>query len=188
MRECCPLHQFDKKNNLQAQGIFDDTESTWLITKKIIEDDNSITKDKVVEVFQKYHSLSFRSNYNKVISIDPFEIFDCNQLEALQLEILQFMTIKEIVIETLPTSNVRIGFHKNYSTYHLLNWINWHEQGHSIPPIVLGSDDTGIFATNIYNEFANIYCTLINDHNLSQSEAIKIIRYIDNNSKIYKFR
>ena len=188
MRECCPLHQFDERNNLQAQGIFDDAEHNWFITKKIIEGDNSVTNDKIIELYQKYHSLSLRENYDKVISIDPLDIFDCNQLEILQLEILKFMTKQEIVIETLPTSNVRIGFHKNYSTYHLSNWINWHEQGYSIPPIVLGSDDTGIFATNIYNEFANIYCTLINDHKLSQSKAINIIRYIDNNSKIYKFK
>ncbi|GEN77510.1 hypothetical protein CHA01nite_32500 [Chryseobacterium hagamense] len=188
MRECCPLHCFNEKNYLQAQGIFDDIENNWFLNRKIIKGYNSITNDKIIELYQKYHNMSIRKNYDKVISIDPFEMFDYNQLEILQLEILKFMTIHEIVIETLPTSNVRIGFHKNYSTYHLLNWINWNEQGYSIPPIVLGSDDTGIFATNIYNEFANLYCSLINDHKLSQSKAMKFIKKIDENSKIYKFK
>ena len=97
------------------------------------------------------------------------------------------MTKKEIVIETLPTSNVRIGFHKDFSTYHLFNWTKWRAEGKSIPPIVVGSDDTGIFATNIYNEYANIYCMLLNTHHMPHSQIMDIIKRLDEDSHIYKF-
>lgn len=67
---------------------------------------------------------------------------------------------KEIVIESLPTSDIRRGHHHGFATYHLWNWMKWEDEGESIRTIVLGTDDTGIFATNTYNEYANIYCFL----------------------------
>ena len=90
-------------------------------------------------------------------------------------------------IETLPTSNVRIGHHHTFDTYHLWNWIKWEKDGHSIPSIVVGSDDTGIFATNIYNEYANIYCKLVHIHGMSRSQAMDVIYKLDRNAQIYKF-
>lgn len=71
--------------------------------------------------------------------------------------------------------------------YHLWNWIKWEKDGHSIPPIVVGSDDTGIFATNIYNEYANIYCKLVHIHGMSRSQAMDVIYKLDRNAQIYKF-
>lgn len=77
-------------------------------------------------------------------------------MAMMQLLVLEETHDKEIVIETLPTSNVMIGHHHSYSSYHLYNWYRWGKIEHKpIPPIVLGSDDAGIFATNIFNEYCN---------------------------------
>lgn len=100
---------------------------------------------------------------------------------------LELLHTKEIIIETLPTSNVRIGFHKTITTYHLWNWLTWEREGCAIPPIVLGTDDAGIFATNIYNEYANVYCHLVHSQKWSHTDALKIIEQIDNSAKIYRF-
>ncbi|MDQ0064247.1 hypothetical protein [Chryseobacterium lathyri] len=97
------------------------------------------------------------------------------------------MATNEIIIESLPTSNIRIGFHKDFSTYHLKNWIKWNMKGHKIPPIVLGSDDTGIFATNIYNEYANVFCALMTEEFLGLDEGMDVLKNINKNSLLYKF-
>ncbi|PZU17552.1 MAG: hypothetical protein DI622_10650, partial [Chryseobacterium sp.] len=188
MRECCPLHLFESHiNNLKIQGVFDDNEFLWAEKKGFVENLQKKKDSKVYEVYEKYHDLNIRKNYNKNISITPFGIIKPKQLKILQIELLNIMATNEIIIETLPTSNVRIGFHKNFSTYHLKNWIQWKMQGYKIPPIVLGSDDTGIFATNIYNEYANVFSVLTNEEFVGLSEGMDILRHINNNSVIYKF-
>jgi len=140
-----------------------------------------------VEILEKYHNKVHRESYEKIIDIDCLELLDKEAITTLQQDILKHMHKKEIVIETLPTSNVRIGQHHNFDTYHLWNWIKWEKEGKSIPPIVLGTDDAGIFATNIYNEYANIYCHLTNQCKLNRVDAIALIEKFDNNSRVYRF-
>lgn len=140
-----------------------------------------------VALYLNYHRKYFRERYEKIINIDIESIFSLEEITLLQLVLLEWLHEKEIVIETLPTSNVRIGHHASFDTYHLWNWIRWEEEGHRIPPIVVGTDDAGIFATNIYNEFANIYCLLTHCHNLSHSKAMTVIAQLEKNASIYKF-
>lgn len=188
MRECCPLHLFENDlNNLKIQGVFDDEELLWAEKKGFVENLSDRRENKVYEVYEKYHSFDVRQKYDKSISIKPFGIIKPKQLELLQIELLNIMTANEIIIETLPTSNVRIGFHKDFSTYHLKNWIQWKMKGYKIPPIVLGSDDTGIFATNIYNEYANVFSALTSEEFIGLSEGMDVLKNINNNSIMYKF-
>lgn len=110
------------------------------------------------KLFLSYHTNFVAKKYDEIIVIKTEDVFDRHQLTKLQLLILKFLHDREIVIETLPTSNVAIGHHHGFETYHLYNWYKWRKEGHAIPPIVVGTDDAGIFATNIYNEYCNIYC------------------------------
>lgn len=139
------------------------------------------------KLLMMYHQKSYREAYDKIIKIDIEDIFSLKEIELLQLSVLRILHQKEIVIETLPTSNVRIGHHNSFASYHLWNWIKWENEGNDIPPIVVGTDDTGIFATNIYNEFANIYCFLTKHHNISHSKAMEIIKRLEQNARVYKF-
>jgi hypothetical protein len=82
---------------------------------------------------------------------------------------------------------VRIGPHLDHDTYHLWNWIKWEKEGHPIPPIVVGVDDAGIFATNIYNEYANIYCHLTCQCKMTHNEAMNLIERLDKNGQRYRF-
>ena len=189
MRQCCPSHALElDRENIISKKIYNEAEWCFMIDKGFVNSRKDIADNRVWEVFNAYHNSRHRANFDEIIAIDPFEILKINDIEELQLALLNEMTKKEIVIETLPTSNVRIGFHKNFSTYHLVNWIRWHEEGRSIPPIVVGSDDTGIFATNIYNEYANIYCMLLNTHNMPHSKVMSIIKRLDEDSRIYRFK
>ena len=52
---------------------------------------------------------------------------------------------------------------------------------------MLGTDDVGIFATNIYNEYCNLYCQLLYKKQWNSNEIMDVIRELDYNAKIYRF-
>ncbi|QBQ42872.1 hypothetical protein E2P86_17700 [Sphingobacterium psychroaquaticum] len=178
LRAACPLHMEDEAYFLH--GNFSSEEHTF--SKNLNKKYRQAEK-----IFKMYHTIDVKNNRDVVLDINPVEFFSAPDLELIQKTLLRYMTKQEIVIETLPTSNVRIGIHKDFSTYHLYNWIKWEKEGFSIPPIVIGTDDAGIFATNIYNEYASVYLMLIQHHNFSHSEAIEIITKINDNSRVYRF-
>lgn len=64
-----------------------------------------------------------KNKYDEIIEFATCEFFNAEELSELQLMVLQEMYDKEIVIETLPTSNVMIGHHRSYSSYHIYNWL-----------------------------------------------------------------
>lgn len=144
-------------------------------------------KKEAIELLERYHCSDNKTKYDEIIEVEIEEIFDLSELELLQKCMLKYLHDKEIVIETLPTSNIRIGMHRNYTTYHLWNWMKWRKEGNSIPPIVIGTDDAGIFATNIYNEFANIYCHLTCERDMGHVETMQFLEELDKNGQIYKF-
>lgn len=135
-----------------------------------------------------YHSEEGRERGKKICIVDAYEIFGEKELVCFQKLILKVMHQKQIVIETLPTSNVIIGHHHGFSTYHLYNWYRWGKEGIMVPSIVVGTDDAGIFATNIYNEYCHIYCMLVFDKGLSPYEAMEYIERLVHNAKVYVFR
>ena len=140
------------------------------------------------EIISLYNRKEIYKKYNDPIEIECFGIFDSTELRLLQKSMLAFMHKREIVNEALPTSNLRIGYHRDLRSYQLFNWYKWKLDGNSIPPIVLGTDDPGIFQTNIYNEYAMIYCYLVYKKGLTRSDVIKFMQEIHDNSRIYAFR
>lgn len=184
MRRYCPILLFaEKRDFAKILTVYDDDE--WADIQNSILD---YTSDERVEILRKYHDKKYRKKYEKIIEVNVNEIFTCEELTTLQKLTLEELHRREIVIETLPTSNVRIGHNANFTTYHLWNWLEWEKQGASIPPIVVGTDDPGIFATNIYNEYTNIYCYLVYTRKVSHNEAMSVIERLDKNARIYRFK
>ena len=140
-----------------------------------------------IKALRRYHQKEYVEKYKKEIKVKIFEILDEKALREVQLAVLKIMHHKEIAIETLPTSNIFIGYHNSFNTYHLVNWIRWEKEGKPIPPIVLGTDDAGIFATNIYNEYCHIYTLLVYEYDFCINEAFEIIRKINRNANFYTF-
>ncbi len=150
-----------------------------------LEDKHSeYTSDEVSELLWKYHNE--RDAQSEIILVNPLELFSIEALSELQLLLLRYMCERELVIETLPTSNVRIGRYNTFDVYHLKRWLLWRREGKAIPSIVLGTDDPGIFATSIYNEYANVYCSLVNAGE-SPTDAMDLIRRMEQNAHIYNF-
>ena len=75
----------------------------------------------------------------------------------MQDYVLRLVNERGVALETLPTSNLRISFYNEMAEHHLFRWLGL--RGPTItnrPTVCVGSDDPGIFATNLKNEYAAI--------------------------------
>lgn len=180
MRKYCPLLVLSDSHLTARQHSTYDLDEWNDIQNEMIHSD-------IKKVIGLYHEKATRNNSNEVIRIKVDDILDATDLENLQKCILKDLKERRIVIETLPTSNVRIGYYRNYKSYHFYNWIKWQDQKKEIPKIVVGTDDTGIFATNILNEYANIWEYLIRSKGVDESKVESIVKELNQNSKLYRF-
>ncbi len=142
------------------------------------------------KIMRMYHTSHYRHYYhNPKEAITINELFEPVNLRELQKIMLDDIVSKEIVIEVLPTSNVRISFYKKYKEHHIWRFLDLkNEIDEKNPIIVIGTDDTGIFATNIYNEYLHLYHCMIQDFHLNHTDAMNVIETLEKNSKKYKFR
>jgi hypothetical protein len=185
MRELCPVHALSNdRSEVSQRAIYSLAEWDLVTESGLIRNRNGMDQDPAWRLYQRYHDNAFRQSYDDVISVRPFGVFEPKQIEILQLALLDRMSRAKIVIETLPTSNVRIGFHRNFNSYHLLRWTDWRRNQKEIPPIVVGTDDTGIFATNIYNEYSNIYCCMKHEN---REDTETVIAQLNRDSERYRF-
>ena len=130
--------------------------------------------DSEIELFRLYHSYHCYEEYNREIEIET-DFFDKKILKEFQEIILKELNSKQIAIETMPTSNLRISFYESYKDHHIFRWL---EKVKNKPDLVICSDDPGIFATNLRNEYLHVK-RFIKDRN----QLVEIAK----NSKRYKF-
>lgn len=118
----------------------------------------------------------------------PSDYFSMSELLLIQQLALRKLVEKAIVLETLPTSNLRIGQYSEMGQHHSLRWMGVdRKEGDIVPLLVLGSDDPGVFATNIKAEFYHLYAALRSRGLNSQQALEKLIR-IDESGSRYAFR
>lgn len=147
---------------------------------------------KLYDIMRKYHASTIcpdfkqcRVNYDKKIMVHVGEILSIEQMKEIQCIVLGYIAAKGLVIETLPSSNLRIGYYKTMDEYHLTRWVA-EDEGVLMPPVVIGTDDPGIFMTNIYNEYARVFCHF-HEKNISVVDGMDKIKRIHETSKIYHF-
>lgn len=125
---------------------------------------------------------------DRIITVESFQFFDEEELRILQKELLFFLSEKGIVIEACPTSNICIGYDHSLQSYHLRTWLRWkYIQYLPIPDIVIGSDEIGVFPTNISNEYACVYEMIMMDDEL-KGHAKRILDDLARNSMKYAFK
>ena len=141
---------------------------------------------------RKYHASTIcpdykqcRVNYDKKIKVHVGELLSIEQMKEIQCILLGYITARGLVIETLPSSNLRIGYYKTMDEYHLTRWVV-EGDGALMPPVVIGTDDPGIFMTNIYNEYARVFCHF-QEKSISVVDGMDKIKRIHETSKIYHF-
>ncbi len=120
---------------------------------------------------------------------------DLSRLSAdILIQLQQYVQKKivdsHVVVETLPTSNVRISHYKSINEHHVFRWLGVDTrklEGDSNMLITLGSDDPGIFATDMRNEFYHIFGVLRSEFNYSPHDALSCVARLNDNGRIYRF-
>lgn len=128
--------------------------------------------------------------YNERIEI-PLSTFSYNELLEAQQYTQKLVAHSHLVLETLPTSNVRISHYKSIKEHHVFRWLRVPSRSISgdYPMLVtLGSDDPGIFATDMRNEFYHIFGVLVEHFEYSVDEALKLASVLNENGRVYHFR
>lgn len=152
-------------NNISS-GSFDEGE---------YRDTPRVKSENVRKLVKNYHDSLYIKRYNHISRIDT-TIISVENIEFLQKKLINQLNKDEIVRETLPTSNLRIGIYKKYEEHHLIEWL---KNLGSLNLIVVGSDDTGIFSTNTKNEYLHIY------ESMRLKEAIPFLK---NNANTHLFK
>lgn len=122
------------------------------------------------------------------ISVDSHYL-NVETLIQLQQIVLARIAQNRIVIETLPTSNVRISQYQHPREHHALRWMKiegFDKLDDPTIPISLGSDDPGIFANDIVSDFYHLYAVLM-EMGLSDSEAMQKLSTVNERGKLYRF-
>lgn len=107
----------------------------------------------------------------------------------LQQALMKCVADRRVVIETLPSSNVRISQYERFEEHHALRWmgIPGHVQDGDTPIMVsLGSDDPGIFAGNLKGEFYQLYAVL-RQQGLSDADALRHVSIVNERGRQYRF-
>lgn len=129
-----------------------------------------------------------RERRKKIVAIDIN--FSAKQMLSLQQCVQKIVSERKIIIESLLTSNVRISHYSSLNEHHIFRWLhlkNCKIDGDSKMRIILGSDDPGIFATDLRGEFYHLFCALKCKFGYSDEKALSIIKKLNENSQVYHF-
>jgi hypothetical protein len=136
----------------------------------------------------------FRLRHERPVTSEPLTEIETawikpDEITALQNRELQAMQDAGVTLETLPTSNLRISVYTQFAEHHLFRWLGLTEDKLDFRPTVcVGSDDTGIFATNLFNEYASILLALVGVHGLPRDEVAARIAALNANGFMNRFR
>jgi|GEM_PF-281331 len=150
--------------------------------------DSKKQNTKAFKLFHRYHDSDVIMKCKELIEINlSGRLFPPALYLELQKKVIEYMNKKTIAIESMPTSNLRISFYDSYSEHHIFRWLNVDSSALPKPIICLGSDDPGIFAVNIRNEFSHVFTELLKKDK-TRKEAMDIIKEIADNNRIFSFK
>lgn len=107
----------------------------------------------------------------------------------LQQALMARVADRRVVIETLPSSNVRISQYERFEEHHVMRWMGvpgFIKPGDVPIMVSLGSDDPGIFAGNLKGEFYQLYAVL-RKHGLLDTEALRHVAAVNERGRQYRF-
>ncbi|WP_165824786.1 hypothetical protein [Pseudomonas sp. B1(2018)] len=128
------------------------------------------------------------SRSEELISIDA-DYLDKNTLLLLQQNVMQLLVQRNVVVETLPTSNVRISQYETYSEHHSLRWMKapgFAVEGDPDIMISLGSDDPGVFANDLNGDFYQLYAVL-QKAGILDTQALQLLSSVNERGRQYRF-
>ena len=115
--------------------------------------------------------------------------FDSSTYLLIQQALMSEVAERGVVIETLPSSNVRISQYLNFSEHHALRWMRVPGCMQECDPEImtsLGSDDPGIFAGDLNGEFYQLFAALRN-RGLTDKTALAYLAPVNERGRQYGF-
>jgi adenosine deaminase len=115
--------------------------------------------------------------------------FENNTFLRIQQAVMRLVRDRGVVIETLPSSNVRISQYHNFTEHHALRWMRvpgYLQDGDPEIMVSLGSDDPGIFAGDLNSEFYQLYAAL-RSLGLGDMTALKYLAPLNERGRQYRF-
>lgn len=162
----------------------------WQEEAKHVENIIHKTHEKVLKLYARWlTNKDLRTRSNEIISVERDYLPNEASVE-LQDMLLQKLSTKKIIIESLPTSNVRISQYKEMKEHHIFRWMGLdmrHENSGIKALVSLGSDDPGIFANDLVTDFYHLYQVLREQYKLSDHDAIKELATVNERGRIYRF-
>lgn len=142
-----------------------------------------------LQLFYRWDTDSFvQEKLDGRIEIDT-DFLSSRYLLQLQQHMQRFVKERGIVIESLPISNYRISPYKRLKYLHTLRWMQVEGckvDGDTEMDICLGSDDPGIFASDIKAEYYHLFC-MMKEYGLSDEEAVSKLAKANETGRIYSF-
>ncbi len=106
----------------------------------------------------------------------------------IQQQLMQLVVKRRVLIETLPSSNVRISQYSDFRQHHALRWMGvpgFKQEGDPPIMVALGSDDPGIFAGDLKGEFYQLYAVL--QAHCHDKEALRYLAPLNERGREYRF-
>jgi hypothetical protein len=139
------------------------------------------------DLFKRRHALSDVGR-RQWVEVDA-ELLSDAAYAAIQDGVLADVNRRGVALEALPTSNLRISYYHRLGEHHLFRWLSLRGPGLvNRPTVVIGSDDPGIFATNLMNEFAAVGAALRSEFDMPADEAARILDGLNDAARTRRFR
>jgi adenosine deaminase len=123
-----------------------------------------------------------------VVVSSASDVLRPSDLRVLQQSVLRLVHDRRVAIETLPSSNVRISIHESYEDHHAGFWLGVGKKRASVlVDVVVGSDDPGIFATGLRNEYSHLLSMLESRRLDGDPIAEDVLRRVCTAAKQYRF-
>lgn len=178
------MHQLTSNENSHQESLND----LWREEAKRVESTYQSQPD-AVRLLWKW--LSDAEVHKRAFELIETEVgfMDAQGYLRLQQALMRQVADRGVLIETLPSSNVRISQYHHIGEHHSLRWMRvpgYLEEGDPEIMVCLGSDDPGIFASDLETEFYLLYATLRRS-GLGDSEALQRLSILNERGRIYRF-
>lgn len=160
-------------------------EEAYMVAAAKVEDPDAL---EILWAWQNHRGLWDRSEALMVVEAQD-TLFTSKLYLRLQQALMKQIADRRVVIETLPSSNVRISQYEKFEEHHAMRWMGvaGFTQPGDVPIMVsLGSDDPGIFAGNLKGEFYQLYAVL-RKQGLSDGDALQRVATINERGRQYRF-
>ena len=117
----------------------------------------------------------------------PTDFLPAEVLQFLQERVIDLLNQKHVAIESMPTSNLRIAPYSTYDEHHIFRWLGLEGNLESRPTVILASDDPGIFANNLRNEYAHLLEVMTRKFNLPADAAMGHLQKLMDNTHAFSF-